>query len=76
MQRTLGRMEGTLNSHVQAFDRHLEQDMEAYKAISVLKTEHARQKGFFKAVTLGWAAVTAVLASVASFFVHRWLGTH
>jgi hypothetical protein len=65
IQRTLGNIEGTLNSHVKAFDAHVEMDMKAYQAIGTLKTDIAKQKGYATAIGAVAGGMIAALGYIA-----------
>lgn len=57
----VGRMNGTLDSHVKQFDKHVEDDRMAYRTIIELKTGQARQKGFLTAVGVMGSGLGAAL---------------
>lgn len=61
----LGEMKGTLDSHVKAFDKHIEDDRKAYGAIIEIKQSQARQKGFIAGMATVGTAVGAGLAWLA-----------
>lgn len=73
MSESLGRIEQKIDSHVEAFDKHVAMDMEAYKVIGNLKTDAAKQKGYIAAVGAICAGLVTVAGSVLDrvFFGHH-----
>lgn len=57
----LGRIDTKLSSHVDAFEKHVEDDREAYKAIVGLREAQARQRGFLTAVGVMGSGLGAAL---------------
>jgi|GEM_PF-2309764 len=72
IQRTLGRIEQKIDSHVEAFDKHVTMDMEAYKAIGALRTDTAKQKGYMTAM----GAIGGVVVTALGYLVDRMFGQH
>lgn len=72
IQHSLGNIEGKLDSHVDAFKAHVEDDKKAYSAIVSLKESQARQKGFMTAL----AMVASGLGAGLGWIVERLLGGH
>jgi hypothetical protein len=66
---SLGRIEQKIDSHKEAFDKHVEMDMEAYKAIGEQGRQIARQKGFLA----GMGAVGGLIGAVATWAADRLL---
>jgi hypothetical protein len=71
IQRTLGRIEQKIDSHVEAFDKHVEMDVLAYQAIGVLKTDVAKQKGASKMLAMVGTGLGILVGAVASYLGNR-----
>ena len=67
-----GRIEQKIDSHVKAFDLHLEDDKHAYKAIVSLEKSMARQKGFLTAI----GAVSGGIVYAIGWLVEHTFGLH
>jgi hypothetical protein len=72
MRGDLGRIEGKLDAHKESFDRHLQQDMEAYKVIGQLKQEQARMRGFLAGV----GSLGGLLGAAATYLFEHVFGGH
>lgn len=70
IQRTLGRIEEKIDSHVKAFDKHVDMDMQAYHVIGDLQKTQAKQKGFLSAVGVLGSGMGAALG----WLVERMIG--
>jgi hypothetical protein len=71
IQRTLGRIEQKIDSHVEAFDKHVEMDVLAYQAIGTLKTDVAKQKGAAKMLTMVGTALGILVGAIGSYLGSR-----
>ena len=72
IQRSLGNIEGKLDGHVDAFNKHIEMDLKAYKAIGDLQQAHARQRGFLSAV----GVMGSGLGALCGWLVERIVSGH
>lgn len=70
IQRSLGRIEQKIDSHVKAFDEHVEMDRKAYKTLFDVSKAQAKQKGFIS----GAVAVAGAIGGVAGVALHKLLG--
>ncbi len=61
IQKSLGRIEQKIDSHLVNFASHEEKDLRAYKALDDLRLASARQKGFFSALATAGGAIGAGL---------------
>lgn len=73
IQRSLGRIEQKIDSHVLNFADHVKADELMYVAVDNLKLGSARQKGFFSALA---SAGTALGAGVGYLIERFTLGHH
>jgi len=67
-----GRIEQKIESQVKAFEDHVADDREAYKAIIALKIGQARQKGFLTAV----GAISGGVVYALGWVIEKTLGLH
>jgi hypothetical protein len=72
IQRTLGKIDGKLESHIDSFRAHVEDDRKAYAALISLKEGQARQKGFLTAIGMFGSGVGAALG----WIIQRTFGHH
>lgn len=73
IQRSLGRIEQKIDSHVKAFDEHVEMDRRAYETIFTLSKAHAKQRGFMTAL----GTVGTMLGASAGYLIEKFgLGHH
>lgn len=66
IQRSLGNIEGKLDSHLQAFQKHVESDKEMANDIKTLQLTAARQRGFVRAMALVGTALGSSLGWLVS----------
>jgi len=77
IQRSLGRIEQKIDSHVQQFADHADEDTRRFtalfRAVDSVKTKQERQRGFIAGMT---AAGTALGAGMAWLAEKMFLGHH
>jgi len=70
---TLGRIEQKLDSHLDAFNRHIEDDKRMGRAIYDLSQAQSKQRGFFA----GLSTVGSLIGAGIGYLVERWItGSH
>jgi hypothetical protein len=64
IKQDIGEIKGSLSGHVKAFDDHVQMDEKAYHAISEIRQQQAKQKGFIAAMGAVGGGVVAALGYV------------